>query len=103
MPSTSHIAKRCDLTVSKVDEIFDVILRLVAKGERVTIRGFGAFERKVHKGRTQITPIVAGGSATYPDRYLLKFKPASTAKERFNRKATTTEAGAVTPKKRTKK
>jgi integration host factor subunit beta len=98
MPAASDIAKLCDLPTAKVDEIFDVILRLVAKGERVTIRGFGAFERKVHKGRTQITPIVKDGSVTYPDRFLLKFRPGATAKERFNRKATST----VTKKPRKK-
>ncbi len=94
MASTTDIAKLCDLPVSKLEDIFDVILRLVAKDERVTIRGFGVFERMLHKGRTQITPIVKGGSATYSDRYLIKFRPGKTAKKRFNRKAQTKSAPA---------
>lgn len=70
---------------SVVEDVFEVIMKMVERGEPVTIRGFGTFRRQIHRGRTQITPLVEGGKVTYKDRWVLKFKPSDAAKDRINR------------------
>jgi nucleoid DNA-binding protein len=86
MATSTDIAKACKLDVPTIEGVFEAILLAVARGERVAIRGFGSFERKTHLGRTQTTPIMTGGSITYPDKTIIKFKASDTAKERLNRK-----------------
>jgi len=82
--NASDIAKAVGLETHEVINVFDTILAMTRRGERVTISGFGSFNRHIHKGRTQVTPLVAEGEVTYPDKYILKYKPSDTAKERFS-------------------
>lgn len=79
------IAQLCKLKPSQVINVFRAIQRIVGRGETVTIRCFGRFERVVHRGRTQETPLVEGGSVTYGDRNLMKFRPSRDTKDRMNK------------------
>lgn len=48
------LAERCNLTLAKAEEIinlfFDSITKSLSRGERVEIRGFGAFTVREYKG-----------------------------------------------------
>lgn len=78
------LSKASGVPKSAIDDVFSAIVRLTRKGKRVSIRGFGTFYAHLHRGRTQITPLVQGGKVTYSDRLVLKFKPSLSAKQRMN-------------------
>jgi len=81
-----ELAKTAGLrNASIVEDVFEVIMKHIERGDTVTIRGFGTFRRDIHKGRTQVTPLVEGGEVTYRDRYVLKFKASTLVKDRINR------------------
>jgi nucleoid DNA-binding protein len=79
------LAKSAGVSPEAVEDVLSAIVRLARAGERVSLRGFGAFWSQLHPGRTQITPLVPGGAVTYSDRRLLKFKPSLALKQRMNR------------------
>lgn len=76
---------------------FDVILERVAKGDQVTIRGFGAFHAKMFSGRTLSSPLMKGGSIQFSDQLVLRFRQSQSAKQNIN------EIAAAQPKKTSKK
>lgn len=55
-----EIARRCGTTVKEGKELLEAVLsamvRSVARGERVEIRGFGSFGTRVHRARTGKNP-----------------------------------------------
>ena len=65
-------------------EIFSIILERVAKGDKVNVRGFGAFEAKMFKGRTLSSPLMKGGSINFRDQLVLRFRQSQSAKHKIN-------------------
>jgi DNA-binding protein HU-beta len=68
-----------------IDNIFDTIATTAAKGEEVSIFGFGKFklvERKARKGRNPQT----GEAIKIAASNSMKFEPASGLKESLNKK-----------------
>lgn len=85
MSGVSEICKESGLKPEQVVNVFETILAMVASGEKVRLKGFGSFERKLYPGRTLTTPAVNGGEPMkYPDSYLLKFHQSNLAKRRIN-------------------
>lgn len=67
------------------DQVFETISRMLAGGDRVQVGGFGSFsvsERAKRQGRNPAT----GATITIPASKNVRFKPATTLKERMNRK-----------------
>jgi nucleoid DNA-binding protein len=85
MPGGRALARAAGVKPEVIDDVFAAIVRLTRDGARVSLRGFGAFWAGIHPGRTQITPLVEGGSVTYGDRVIMKFKPSTALKQRMNR------------------
>jgi len=71
-----------------VDTIFDEITAALAKGDRVELRGFGAFSVKKREARTGRNPRT-GESVTVQAKALPFFKTGKELRERLNGKAST--------------
>lgn len=56
----AHVSTELDLTkrdaTDAVDAVFDAIKRSVAKGDKVSIPGFGSFEKRKRAARTARNP-----------------------------------------------
>ena len=66
-----------------VTTIFDEIIETMAKGDRVELRGFGAFsvkERKARKGRNPKT----GEPVEVPNKHVPFFKTGKLLRDRLN-------------------
>ncbi len=66
-----------------VDTIFDEITAALAKGDRVELRGFGAFSIKKREARTGRNPRT-GESVTVQAKSLPFFKTGKELRERLN-------------------
>lgn len=66
-----------------VNTFFDSIKEAVDRGERVEIRGFGNFTRRLYKARKGRNP-KTGESIDIPDRYLPFFKVSRGFKDYLN-------------------
>jgi DNA-binding protein HU-beta len=85
MAGLNEVAKSAGVKPDEVEEVFEQVLRMVADGQTVRIKGFGAFERKLYAGRTLTTPAVNDGKAiTFPDSFVLRFRQSQVAKQRIN-------------------
>lgn len=62
-----------------VKSIMKVIPEVLREGDKVILTGFGIFEAKPRKGRTQIDP--QGKKIVVPDKTVPKFKPGKDFKE----------------------
>jgi len=63
------------LDVGKVvQSFFDTIGSALAKGQRVELRNFGAFDIKLHKGRVGRNPRIPELNFRIPARTVVKFK-----------------------------
>jgi integration host factor subunit beta len=69
-----------------VDTIFDEITGALAKGDRVELRGFGAFSVKKREARTGRNPRT-GESVTVQAKALPFFKTGKELRERLNGKS----------------
>ena len=67
-----------------VHAIFDEITATLARGDRVELRGFGAFSVKVRNGRTGRNP-KTGVLVAIPKRNIPHFRVGKEMKERFIR------------------
>jgi nucleoid DNA-binding protein len=94
------LAKSAGVAPEAVEDILSAIVRFARTGERVSLKGFGAFYSQLHPGRTQITPLVEGGKVTYTDRTILKFKPSKALKQRMNRQPINKQGAKKTNGKR---
>ena len=81
------LAERADITLAKAEEVVDLFFNGVtdtlAKGDRVEIRGFGAFtvrEYKSYKGRNPKT----GEQITVPPKKLPFWKTGQELKQRVD-------------------
>jgi integration host factor subunit beta len=68
-----------------VDVILDEITASLARGERIELRGFGAFSVKVREARTGRNPRT-GVLVPVPKRAAPHFKAGQEMKERLNRR-----------------
>jgi integration host factor subunit beta len=69
-----------------VDALFDEITATLTRGDRVELRGFGAFSVKVREARTGRNPMT-GVLVPVPKKAHPYFKPGKEMKERLNREA----------------
>ena len=93
-----EIARAAGLTHDQAKAVFEAIRARVARGETVTISGFGRFERGIHKGRAFKTPIIEG-PVRFPDSYVCRFRSSDVFKEQINRKKPPTPKKAKVPTK----
>lgn len=75
-----------------VEAIFDVIIREVARGGKVSIHGFGTFERADHAARTGRNPRT-GQSVRIESTVVPKFRPGTTFKTHVAEPGTLPESG----------
>jgi integration host factor subunit beta len=82
-----HLAERADITLAKSEEIVDLFFEAVTatlcSGQRVEIRGFGAFtvrEYKAYDGRNPKT----GEKITVPEKRLPFWKTGQELKQRVD-------------------
>jgi integration host factor subunit beta len=68
-----------------VDAIFDEITVSLARGERIELRGFGAFSVKVREARTGRNP-KTGALVPVPKRAAPHFKAGQEMRKRLNRR-----------------
>jgi len=78
-----HFGSKADVE-NVLKSAFDIILERVAKGDNVTVRGFGTFAAKLFKGRTLSSPLMKGGSIEFGDQLVLRFRQSASAKQRIN-------------------
>lgn len=78
----SLTAKDADAYVSGV---FDAIRTAVARGEDVTLRGFGAFRRSLQARREARNP-KTGETVTVEERFAVKFRPGKEFKDAVNQR-----------------
>jgi DNA-binding protein HU-beta len=78
------VAKEANLTKkaasSAVEATFSVIQQALAKGEKVTLVGFGTFEVRKRKGRQGVNPATKA-KITIPAKTVPAFKPGKALKE----------------------
>ena len=76
-----HLFQR---TVAKVvDAVFDDIVAALARGDRVELRGFGAFSVKLRGGRVGRNP-QTGAKVHVPDKNIPVFRPSKEMHKRLN-------------------
>ncbi len=68
-----------------VNTIFEEITDALARGNRVELRGFGAFSVKHRPSRTGRNPRT-GDTVNVPEKYVPYFKTGKDLRERLNRK-----------------
>jgi integration host factor subunit beta len=66
-----------------VNTVFDCIVSAMAKGNRVELRGFGAFSVKKRDGRTGRNPRT-GEAVTVDEKHVPFFKAGKLLRERLN-------------------
>ncbi len=66
-----------------VDTVFDEITKALAQGDRVELRGFGAFSVKHREARTGRNPRT-GETVHVPEKHLPFFKTGKGLRERLN-------------------
>ena len=64
-----------------VDAILEEVVAALSRGDRVELRGFGAFSVKSRPGRTGRNPRT-GEPVTVPEKYVPVFKPGKGVRER---------------------
>jgi integration host factor subunit beta len=67
-----------------VDTVFDNITAVMSRGDRVELRGFGAFSVKTRAARTGRNPRT-GESVAVPDKKLPFFKTGKDLREHLNK------------------
>jgi DNA-binding protein HU-beta len=86
----AEIAARTNNTKKAVEEtlatLTDVITEVVAKGDRVTLVGFGTFERRQRNARETNNPQKPGEKIKVPAKMVPAFAPGKEFKERVDRK-----------------
>ncbi|MCB9397130.1 MAG: integration host factor subunit beta [Acidobacteria bacterium] len=73
-----NITKRVDIprvqALKAVDEILEKMKEALARGERIEIRGFGVFQKKMRK-QSVGRDILRSKTIAIPETYTIKFKP----------------------------
>lgn len=77
-------ADRADLTKNQVSDVLDAVLdtitETVARGDKVTLTGFGTFERRYREARTGRNP-QTGAQLNIPAQNSPAFKPGKAFKD----------------------
>lgn len=85
----AEIAVRTNNTKKAVEEILgaltDVVVEAVAKGERVTLVGFGTFERRERQARETNNPQKPGQKIKVPAKKVPAFSAGKEFKERVDK------------------
>jgi DNA-binding protein HU-beta len=63
-----------------IDAIFDAITTATAKGDKVSIAGFGVWEKKTRAARVARNPMT-GEAVNVPEKTVAKFRPAKDFKD----------------------
>lgn len=66
-----------------VDTVFEEIIRAMERGDRVELRGFGAFSVKKRDGRTGRNPRT-GDSVSVDEKHVPFFKTGKALRDRLN-------------------
>jgi DNA-binding protein HU-beta len=86
----AEIAARTNNTKKAVEEILgsltDVVIEAVAKGDRVTLVGFGTFERRERQARETNNPQKPGQKIKVPAKKVPAFSAGKEFKERVAHK-----------------
>jgi DNA-binding protein HU-beta len=86
----AEIAGRTNNTKKAVEEMLaaftDVVTEVVAKGDRVTLVGFGTFERRARNARETNNPQKPGEKIKVPAKKVPAFAPGKEFKERVDNK-----------------
>jgi DNA-binding protein HU-beta len=73
-----NITKRVDIprvqALKAVDEILDRMKEALVKGDRIELRGFGVFQKKMRK-QSVGRDILRAKTIAIPESYTIKFKP----------------------------
>jgi integration host factor subunit beta len=69
-----------------LDRLFGEIAGALAKGDRIELRGFGAFTVRRHKPRIGRNP-ATGIAVNVPEKYVTNFKPGKGIQDRLNERA----------------
>jgi integration host factor subunit beta len=67
-----------------VDTVFDEMIAAMARGDRVELRGIGAFTVRVRRGRPGRNPR-SGTKIVVPEKLHPHFRPGKAMRERLNR------------------
>jgi DNA-binding protein HU-beta len=82
------IADRTNNTKKSVEEMLqaltEVVIDTVAKGDRVTLVGFGTFERRQRNARETNNPQKPGEKIKVPAKRVPAFSPGKEFKEKVN-------------------
>ncbi len=82
------IASRTNNTKKAVEKMLqaltDVVVETVAKGDRVTLVGFGTFERRSRNARETNNPQKPGEKIKVPAKRVPAFSPGKEFKDRVN-------------------
>jgi integration host factor subunit beta len=70
-------------TTRVVDTIFDEIIEALSRGDRVELRGFGAFSTVVHNERTGRNPRT-GEAVAVEEKRAVRFKTGKGLRDRLN-------------------
>lgn len=81
-----------------VATIFEEIAAALSRGDRVELRGFGAFSAKRREARTGRNPRT-GAAVSVASKAVPYFKPGKELRERVNGGGKAPEAGAAAPRK----
>ncbi|MFY0663539.1 MAG: HU family DNA-binding protein [Natronospirillum sp.] len=84
---SAAIAERAELSKDKANDVLNVILdeitNAVAKGDAVTLVGFGTFQKKDRSARTGKNP-QTGAAIQIPASSTVGFKPGKSLKDSVN-------------------
>lgn len=84
----AEIANRTNNTKKSVEEMLqaltEVVIDTVAKGDRVTLVGFGTFERRQRNARETNNPQKPGEKIKVPAKRVPAFSPGKEFKEKVN-------------------
>ena len=75
MAGKLDVAKKADVKDAQVQAVFDAIVEITKSGEKVSIQGFGTFEKQHKEARTGRNPRT-GESVAIGAKDKLHFKPS---------------------------
>lgn len=71
--------------VEVLEMLFLCIMQRVRDGEKVTIRNFGVFSKRIVPSRVLKNPFAGGKEVSFPDRMVMSFRQAAETKRFMNR------------------
>lgn len=89
MSGIHDVARAAGIKDTEAHALFQAILDSVNRDERVYVKGFGTFTRKVRAARTITSPQLADGVVHVPETVVIAFKASPTTKEMLNAKPET--------------